>query len=347
MKQHAAGQGSPPDLLKPDSLGPLLRRHGFLEEGEHYQAHALGGGVSNIVLRVETPGQTLVIKQSLPQLRVEMPWYADRDRIWRERGYLEFVARLLPANVPTVLFAEPELYVLAMTAVPDDATLWKQALLAGECDLAVVERAARLLARIHSETWQSPRVAEQFGGGRHFEQLRVDPYLRTIARRHTDLAEVIHEIIAHLLAHPSALVHGDYSPKNMFVKPDGDLVILDAEVAHWGDPTFDVAFCLNHLLLKAVYHRPHSAPFLDAATHFWRCYQAAVEPTTIARSVESRLGGQLAGLFLARVDGKSPVEYLLNDQERISLVRQVSRTLLPRYPNLTLEDVLTALSARL
>jgi hypothetical protein len=179
-----------------------------------------------------------------------------------------------------------------------------------------------------------------------FEQLRIDPYWRTVARRHPDLAAAIATIIARMEANPLALVHGDYSPKNIFVKKrDGDLVILDAEVAHWGDPTFDVAFCLNHFLLKAVYHNPNIEPFLQGAQIFWQRYQTEAPPA-LAQPVAERLPGQLAALFLARVDGKSPVEYLVDDVARQAIVRDVARALLLRYPAVTFEQIMHKLAAR-
>jgi hypothetical protein len=227
--------------------------------------------------------------------------------------------------------------------------LWKTALMAGRCDPNTAALAGERLAQIHSLAHARPEVAARFGRKAQrsedsFEQLRIDPYWRTVARRHKDLAPAIHQIIAEMEAHPLALVHGDYSPKNIFVRGDGDLVILDAEVAHWGDPTFDVAFCLNHFLLKAVYHGRNYVPFLEGAQVFWRVYQANVQPhpgsAPPGASVAERLGGQLAALFLARVDGKSPVEYLAGNADKQAIVRNTASAALARYPEVTFDDLL-------
>ncbi len=264
-------------------LKSVLQQHGLLDATEEIQVDLLGGGVSNHVLQVTTPHQTLVIKQSLPKLRVAMDWYADQSRIWRERDYLQWVGEFLPANVPQVLFSAGEHYLLGMGAIPH-SMMWKKPLLDGVCDFTIVERCATLLAQIHSYTYQHPARAANFQRKTprtqdSFEQLRVDPYWRTIARHHPDLAEPINTIIDTMEANEVALVHGDYSPKNILVPVSStlalaaqpgapDVVILDAEVAHWGDPTFDVAFCINHLLLKAVYHRPKHADFMRGQPHF-------------------------------------------------------------------------------
>jgi aminoglycoside phosphotransferase (APT) family kinase protein len=332
-------------------LKKILGRHGFLRSGEEIEVELLGGGVSNNVLRVMTPRQRLVIKQSLPKLRVQMDWYADQERIWRERDYLLLMNAWLPGCVPQVLFSDEEHFVLAISEVTG-ATLWKTALLAGQCSPTVAARAGERLAQIHTLSYPRPKVAERFHrktprSEDSFEQLRIDPYWRTVARRHPELAPAINQIIAAMEAHSLALVHGDYSPKNIFVQPGGDLVILDAEVAHWGDPTFDVAFCLNHFLLKAVYHGSIYAPFLDGAQRFWRAYQTNVQPGTLRASVAGRLAGQLSALFLARVDGKSPAEYLVGQPEKQSIVRNTACAALAHYPEITFDDLLEKLAVTL
>jgi aminoglycoside phosphotransferase (APT) family kinase protein len=324
-----------------DLLTTILQQRGYLAAGETLHIERLGGGVSNDVLRVTTPRTRLVIKQSLPKLRVQMDWYADQERIWRERDYLQTVGAWLPGNVPAVLFADEANFVLAIEEITG-ATLWKSTLLAGHCDPHSARRAGALLAEIHSRSHAQPALAQQFQrkatrSEDSFEQLRIDPYWRTVARRHPDLAPAIDAIIAQMEAEALALVHGDYSPKNIFVRADGDLVILDAEVAHWGDPTFDVAFCLNHFLLKAIYHAPKGGAFVDEAELFWTAYRQAAP--ALAAGVATRLPGQLAALLLARIDGKSPVEYLVDQPEKQAAVRALARGALQRVDQLTLADL--------
>ena len=325
-------------------LATVLTRHGYLAAGEPLHVDVLGGGVSNHVLRVVTPRRRLVVKQSLPKLRVAMDWYADQERIWRERDYLQLVGEWFPGHAPAVLFSDEADYLVAISEVTG-ATLWKQTLMAGVCEPATAVRAGTLLAQIHRRSHETPVVAAQFARKADrsvdsFEQLRIDPYWRTVAHAHPDLAAPIDAIIAAMEAEPLALVHGDYSPKNIFVKHDGNPVVLDAEVAHWGDPTFDVAFCLNHFLLKAVYHGAHGAPFVAGAETFWQAYQRVMEPGALLDGVTARLPGQLAALFLARVDGKSPAEYLVGDETKQATVRAIATAALRHYPHTTLAALL-------
>ena len=113
------------------------------------------------------------------------------------------------------------------------------------------------------------------------------------------------------------LTLGDFCPKNSFVYGDR-MLALDFEVAHWGDPGFDVAFCLNHLLLKALRFREWSPSYVAAARGFWSSY-AVVAPGV--DETELAAARELGVLMLARIDGKSPVEYI-TDEATKALVRE-------------------------
>jgi 5-methylthioribose kinase len=118
-------------------------------------------------------------------------------------------------------------------------------------------------------------------------------------------------------------VHGDFSPKNL-VAYDGPMMMLDFEVAHWGDPAFDCAFLLSHLVLGAGHHEHLRDAFLDEAVRFWRAYRVAAGA---AGAQEPAVVAELACLLLARIDGKSPVEYLTQQRKR-EAVRRYARSLL-------------------
>ena len=87
--------------------------------------------------------------------------------------------------------------------------------------------------------------------------------------------EVLRAEAERLVTCRSVLVHGDFSPKNLLVSGDR-LVIIDCEVAWYGDPAFDLAFLLNHLCLKALYHAPaHGADLRVAGRATCQAYQDA------------------------------------------------------------------------
>jgi len=286
-------------LLTATTVARFLRERGFPDTGSEPPVE-LGGGVSNVVFAVRSGGRELVVKQALPSLRVAAPWAAKRERALTEAAALSLAHRLTPDSVPRVFDMDEERCALVIERAPAGWRSWKEDLLDGAADPSVAARLGELLADWHRATWSDALVAERFGDYEAFEQLRVDPYHRTVAQRRPALAGAIREQVAAMRANRRCLVHGDYSPKNVLVG-DGGLWVIDFEVAHYGDPAFDVAFLLSHLLLKAI-HRPGARDALE------RCARAFLEG--YERPLEGRVVGQLGCLVAARVDGKSPVEYL-------------------------------------
>jgi len=272
----------------------------------------LGGGVSNRVLLVETSSERYVLKQSLDRLRVADEWLADRSRIFRECQGLCDAARFLPAgSVPRVLWSDEANFLFATSAAPPDAANWKSQLLAGCVNPAIAAQAGVLLGLLIRHTWGDPEMEKRYGDQTAFDQLRIDPYYRTIARRRPEVAAQVHELIAQSAARRVSLVHGDWSPKN-FLIDNGRVIVIDFEVIHYGDPSFDAAFCLNHFLLKC-FRRPRDAPrYLELALVFYAWLEGLL-PRDALTWFESATIHHLGCLMLARVDGKSPVEYITEE----------------------------------
>lgn len=253
----------------------------------------LSGGVSGDVVLTD---EGHVRKQFLPRLKVAMEWTSDPRRVFREIESLRAWARIVgPDSVPRVLSVEPEAYAYTMTYA--EGTSWKDLLMAGEVRRSIARELGRRLALVHRRPDEEARRA--LAGPGYFHELRVEPYYETVRRVHPDLpirADFRYE----------TLVHGDYSPKNVLVHAGG-LWVLDHEVAHWGDPAFDLAFMLNHLLIKSFIFA--DARYRDAAQAFLDAYEPG-------RELEARAMAHVAVLMLARVDGKSPLSYLDPDQRR-------------------------------
>lgn len=290
----------------------------------------LGGGVSNTVLLVETGGRRLVLKQALGKLRVTDDWFSDRERILRESAAMRWVASHLPPGaVPEILFEDRENCLIAMTAAPRDAETWKSLLMRGQIDAAIAESVARMLAAIVSASWRHHESERDFGDQTVFDQLRLDPYYRTTATRHPALKLHFHRVLAESGARRVSLVHGDWSPKNFLV--DGGVMAIDFEVTHFGDPSFDSAFLLNHLLLKSFYHPQWSEQLARLALCFWQTYRKGLPAGCdwIERATLQHLGC----LLLARVDGKSPAEYLTEPALRLE-VRGFAKRLILTPPAL-------------
>ena len=299
----------------------------------------LTGGVSSDIWCIDTEQGPVCAKRALPKLRVAADWHAPIERNLYEARWMQVANEALPGCAPHVLGQHPGLGVLVMSYLPpSDYRLWKTTLRDGQADAATARAVGTMLARIHGHSAARPELAAQFATDKIFFDIRLDPYLLATAQRHADLAPALQHLVATTQSHKLALVHGDVSPKNILIGPQGP-VLLDAECAWWGDPAFDIAFCLNHLLLKCLWNTAATADFLMAFDALAEAYLRAVDWEPRA-ALEHRAAALLPGLFLARVDGKSPVEYLRDDAQR-NAVRRVARSLLLE-PTECLQSIRTA-----
>jgi 5-methylthioribose kinase len=312
--------------LTAENAAAYLRRRAEYTTVSRLTCRALGGGVSNNVILAETPKERFVVKQALPRLRVKDEWLADRSRIFRERDALVDAATLLPRGwVPEVLWSDEPNYLFAMRAAEEPSEFWKNRLLEGRLEPEWARRAGIALGLTIRGSWRSEFFERKYGDRTAFDQLRTDPYYRTIARRNPDVARHVEEWLPRTAAHRFALTHGDWSPKNMLLTPAG-MVFIDYECAHFGDPSFDSAFAINHLILKGFYRPDLAEGYLDLARLLFT-WTLSVLPAEAVRYFEAATARHLGLLLLARVDGKSPVEYLAEEGTR-DRVRQTAKRLI-------------------
>lgn len=322
--------------LNVDNVLDYVRERGWLESWPA-RVEPLGGGVSNVVLRLETPQQVMVLKQSRPQLRTRDAWFSNLDRVFREQEVMQMLHPLLPVGtVPEVLFSDRDNFVFVMSHAPPGARPWKQLLLAGQLDLALGEHVGRVLGRMHEATASNPNFREPFADHTVFVQLRVEPFYYRVQERCPEVKDAIGRIAAQMLACKEALCHGDYTPKNMLVHDEG-FTLVDYETACCGDPTMDLGLCLCHLLLKGVCRQEQRQDFWHLTRAFWKGYAAEVRFQPIAE-LQSRAIGHCGVCLLARIDGTSPVDYLPEESKR-ETVRRLGRVLLLDNPT-TWDDVL-------
>ena len=290
----------------------------------------LAGGVASDIWRATLPVGEVCIKRALPKLKVAAEWHVPTERNIYEARWLRLAASVVPGAVPEVLGQDAETGTLVIRYLPpEDHPVWKTRLLEGDADPAFAAEVGRRLACIQSASTCDPSVPEQFPATAIFLAIRLDPYLLATGEAHPDLGMQLKALVHITSTTRVALVHGDVSPKNILCGPQGPM-FLDAECAWWGDPAFDIAFCLKHLMLKCLW-KPDSEPdYLACFTALGEAYLAGAtwEP---ADRLEARAAALLPGLFLARVDGKSPVEYV-TDEAAKEKVRRVGRALIARPP---------------
>src|ERR1700757_5239625 len=322
--------GSTTDRPDP-AIVDFVERSGLVTRDADTCFERLPGGVSSDIWLVRAGSTAFCVKRALPRLRVAADWQAPIERNTTEAAWIRAVAGFMPEAVPTLLAEDPTEGMFAMDYLPPQSFEGRKAQLQrGHVIPAIAGEVGRRLARIHSSFARSPDAAKEFATDPIFHAIRLEPYLMETARAHPDRAAVL-EKLAETTAHTKlTLIHGDVSPKNILVGPAGP-VFIDAECAWFGDPAFDLAFCLNHLLLKCLWVPWVASLLLTGFDRLREAYLDGVDWEARA-AIDRRTAELLPGLFLARIDGKSPVEYLTEEHDK-DRVRRVARALLADPPD--------------
>lgn len=298
------------DIEQPEAALTYLRAQGRLDPDESPAVQVLPGGVSSRAVLVRSDRRAWVLKQALAKLRVPVDWFSDPLRVHREASALRWWAELAPGAAPSLVFEDEDEHIVCMTAVPFPHENWKSLLLAGQVDPTYVHQFAEVIASVHVRSGERlTELEEEFGDRRFFETLRLEPYYGYAAEQTPAAAPFLRALQDDTRAVQATLVHGDYSPKNALVE-SGRLWIVDHEVSHLGDPAFDLGFSSAHLLSKAHHVVEAREAFLAAARAYWSRYAARTEGEPWRRGLEERAVRHTLGCSLARVAGRSQLEYL-------------------------------------
>ena len=320
----------PPSPTGELEIVELVRRTGLCSPDETPRAQALSGGVSSDIWRVDLACGPVCVKRALPRLRVAQLWEAPVERNGYEYEWFRVAGAAAPGAVPRVLARAEGAFVMEYLD-PERYPVWKALLREGHADARFAAEVGRCLARIHRATTDT---AALFPTDEIFRAIRLEPYLLATAARHPDLAPRLEYLSQRTAAAKVCLVHGDVSPKNILAGPSGP-VFLDAECAWYGDPAFDLAFCLNHLLLKCLWVPSAKAGYLECFEALCAAYLQGVAFEGAFGAIEARAATLLPALLLARVDGKSPVEYLTLEQDRARVRREGRRLLSSPFSRLS------------
>ena len=318
------GQWFAPMTVDIQKIKNDLVQSGLLS-GQGTKLTALTGGVSSDIYLIEESNQKVVVKQALDRLKVKDLWQVDVARNLAEQKFIRHVSGFLPQNMPRLLYCDEEQNYLVMEYL-EGYRDWKSYLLSGEANSELARTAGLIIGAIHRHTWGDQQLVDSFDNMDSFYALRIEPYLLTTASRHPELGACICAEAERLKQTRLCLIHGDYSPKNLMVN-QRKMVVLDCEVACYGDPAFDLAFLFNHFLLKALFHSGNHKPFVGLVAHAWQSYRSCFN--AFDHTVEGRAGRLLLMLMLARMDGKSPVEYIV-DETKKRAVRRFVYKLLPQ-----------------
>lgn len=310
------------DISNLQELERYLAEKEYITEGDGHRIHYCKGGVSGTVVFVDRGEKTpMIVKQALAQLKTKEVWECDPNRMGVEYDSNRIYHELMPDNAPEVYFYDEENYIYGREAVPDDCSMWKADLMSGLLDFEVARKSIETLVTVHNRCANDETIAGRFADKGIFYNLRIDPYIHFTVGKHPEYKAQAEAVIDKMMNSAITLVHGDYSPKNIMVVGRG-ISVLDYEVAHYGHPAFDLAFFTNHFILKSVRFPEYSGAFLAMLRYMLRIYFGRMDFMDKAEMEETTVR-TLALLLLARVDGKSPVEYLVGDDEKQQRVRDI------------------------
>jgi aminoglycoside phosphotransferase (APT) family kinase protein len=289
-----------------------LKLEGLIQFNDHAKVEHLSGGVSCRVWKVTVNSNRWVIKQALEKLDVKADWFSDVERIHREHEVMKQLELVIPeCNIPKILHVDYVNHIYLMTCAEEGAETWKECLMSGIFNADSARSAVDILNQIHIQSHRmDEKVKAGFSDQKYFNQLRIDPFHRFLIPKYPELSDDINGLIKELTEQKTCLVHGDFSPKNMLVEKSGKIVLIDYEVAHWGNPIFDLAYCLGHLMLKA-WHLNNPEQLLKLISIFFTDYKGKFD----------NLLPHLGLMLLARMDGKSPVNYIQDEN-----LKQIIRT---------------------
>ena len=307
------------------------------------QYKKLTGGVSSEVYHVRTNKNNYCIKRSLKRLLVKKKWIANTNRIKFEYLWLKHCQNILKRNIPnTYEFNDKKKYIVMEYLKTSQYKTLKQLYFKRIININTIKLISKHLYKIHSNSSNYKTKKTFEGNYKNFYDLRLDPYFNEVGRVYPKYKEYIKKINENYIKNSSTLVHGDFSPKNILVDKN-KIIYLDAECCNFGDPVFDLVFFTNHLLIKSIFLRDKSQEFIKLYLSFYKEYLSNLS-TKNFNSYIDRIIKMTPIMLLSRIDGKSPVEYIIKENIK-NIIRKKSFLLLDGKIN-SLNDIIKVINER-
>ncbi|MEW6753574.1 MAG: aminoglycoside phosphotransferase family protein [Candidatus Latescibacterota bacterium] len=311
--------------LDKQSIPAYLQRKRLLDREVPLRVQTIGDGMKNLVFLVWGSQQRWIVKQALAKVQVKERWWVDRKRVFAEKNCIEVLHQILPPPViPEVVLEDRTDFVLVTTAPPDNAVLWDEELEGGRIDLQIAVQCGELLAAVHNQTAQQADVRRLFSDTKAFEQLRTEPLYLRVMQAYPDLKKAVNAQVRHLLKDSRTLVLADLRPRNVWLS-SGQVFLVDFATAHFGSPSFDLAFYATDLCLKAMNNSIQKAAYLEAINVFWNAYFRIAEYPTV-KETQKLAVADLGCLLLAATDGRQPATFA--EPQMADLARRIAQSLL-------------------
>jgi len=284
-------------------LDDALKNMGLLAGGDHARITPVGNGSTSEICRVVLGWGTLCVKRALPKLKSESDVALPIERSRFEAEWLRLVRAIVGEAVPEVLGQWHGLFAMEYLE-PERHRNWATLLKTGDINPSTAAETARMLGRIHAATANNFAVAQRFSTDRIFHATRIKPLLLATAQAQPAVATRLRQLATNTERTRLALVHGDFSPGNLLIGPKAP-VLLDAECAWYGDPAFDLALFLSHLLVDCVLQPQWREDYLTCYSAFCASYAQRVT-WEMPEQTDERAALLLPALALSHVCGRTP-----------------------------------------
>lgn len=311
--------------LEKKAISGYLQRKKLLTRGTQIRVMTLGDGLKNRVYYVSSAGKAWIVKQAHARAQLKERWWLDRKRVFAEKNCIEILSEFLaPEIIPDVVLEDRTDFILVTTPPPQQAVLWENELGDGRIDLQIAVQCGELLATVHNETAGVPEIKKMFKDTKAFEQLRIEPHYNYIVKAYPDLKKAIAARSSRLLKEANCLVLADLRPRNVWINT-GQLYLVDFATAHYGYPTFDLAFYSADMVVKAMQNSTQKAAYLEAINVFWNGYFQLASYKGV-KEVEKQAVHDLGCLLLSATDGRQPAH--IEDEHVAGLSRRIAQSLL-------------------
>ena len=311
--------------LEKKAISGYLQRKKLLTRGTQIRVMTLGDGLKNRVYYVSTAGKAWIVKQAHARAQLKERWWLDRKRVFAEKNCIDILSDFLaPEIIPDVVLEDRTDFILVTTPPPHQAVLWENELGDGRIDLQIAVQCGELLATVHNETAGVPEIKKMFKDTKAFEQLRIEPHYNYIVKAYPDLEKAIATRSSRLLKGANCLVLADLRPRNVWINT-GQLYLVDFATAHYGYPTFDLAFYSADMVVKAMQNSTQKAAYLEAINVFWNGYFQLASYKGV-KEVEKQAVHDLGCLLLSATDGRQPAH--IEDEHVAGLSRRIAQSLL-------------------
>ncbi len=325
-------------VITKENLLKILIRNNIISENESISFEENISGISSKIFLINRKHERIVLKQSLKKFRIDKKINISIKRNLYEQDFINLANTFLePGIIPKIIMSDRKNCFFIMTSASKNSVPWKELLLKGEVNFKIAKKVGAILANIHNNTAYNAELQKRFKDNSVFIIGRITTGYLEVARQFLSVKDLILKIANRCLNTKRALVTADITPKNILVDND-NIMMIDHEGAHYGDPSFDLGIFIAHILLKSVYNIKIKKKYYKLIKIFWKSYLKGITVWDSSQMEKNVIENTIV-MISARLFGKLPVEYLTGQEKEVLKRNIIDRNL---YALTNLDDLINA-----